>query len=91
MFYHLDYIYRFIWNNQQKQKHLQRLLSVFVERIFYSSEDIIWKCDRLSYPCSIKTFDYGIVLFPEMIVKVYNLREVKRFQIAKFKGCFDII
>ena len=66
-------------NNQQKQKRLQRLLSVFVERIFFSCEDIICKFDRLGYPCSIKAFQFEIVLFP---VLVYNPLDVKRFQIA---------
>ena len=36
-----------------KKKQLQTLLSVFVERIFYSCEDIC-KFDRLSYPAASK-------------------------------------
>ena len=71
-----------------KKKQLQMFLSVFAEMIFYTCEDIICKFDRLSYPCIIKTFDYGIVLFPEMVVRVYNPLGVKRFQIAQFKGYF---
>ena len=51
---------------------------------------IIFKFDRLSYPCSIKTFDYGIALFPEMIISVCNPLGLKRFQIAQFKGNFYI-
>ena len=58
------------------------------ERIFYSCEDIICNFDRLSYHCSIKTFDYGIILFPQLVVRVYNPLGVKRFQIAQFKGYF---
>ena len=66
-------------NNQQKQKQLQRLLSVFVERIFFSCEDIICKFYRLGYPSSIKAFQFEIVLFP---VPVYKPLDVKRLQIA---------
>ena len=62
---------------------MQKLLSVFVERIFYSCEEIICKFDRLSCPWSTKIFDYGIILFPEMVVRVYNPLGLKRSQIAQ--------
>ena len=67
-----------------------KFLSVFGKKIFHSCEDIICIFDQLSYPYSIKTFDYGIVLFSEMVVGVCNPLGVKRFQIAKFKGYFYI-
>ena len=55
----------------------------------YSCEDIC-KYNRLSYPCSIKTFDHGTALFPEVVVRVCNPLGVKRYQIAQFKGYFCI-
>ena len=61
---------------------------MFVERNFYFYEDSICKSDSLSYPCSIKNFDYGIVLFPEMVVYDYDSLGVTRFQIAQLKGYF---
>ena len=54
----------------------------------------LWKnhfqIDRLGYPCSIRTFDYGIALFPKIILSVYYSLGVKRFQIAQFNGNFYI-
>ena len=63
-------------------------MPVFVERIFYPCEDIICKFDRLSYPCSIRTFDYGIVLFPEMVVRVYDPIGVRRFKSLYLRDSF---
>ena len=48
------------------------------------------KFDHLSYPCSIKAFDYGIVLFPKMVIRVYDPLSVKKSQITQFKGHFYI-
>ena len=56
----------------------------------HKGSNIICKFDRPSFPCSIKTFEYGIVLFPEMVVRVYNPLGMKWFQIAQFKGHFYI-
>ena len=39
---------------------------------------------------TFKTFDYGIILFPEMAVRVYNPFVLKRFQTAQFKRCLYI-
>ena len=52
---------------------------------FLLVDNINCKFDNLNYPCSIKIFDYGIVLRPEMVVRFYNLLVVKRFQIPQFK------
>ena len=52
----------------KKKKLLKILLSLFIEMIFYSCEDIGCTCDSLADPCSIETFDNGIILVFEMIV-----------------------
>ena len=62
----------------KKQKQLQRLLSVFVERIFYSCEDIICK-KRLSYPCSIKGYLYYKTITSQ---NVLSEAQVKNFFIS---------
>ena len=55
--------------NKKAKKLLKiLLLSLFIERVFYSCEDIVCKCDSLADPCSIETFDNGITLMFEMIV-----------------------
>ena len=42
----------------KKAKKLKiMLLSLFIERVFYSCEDVVGTCDSLANPCSIKTFD----------------------------------
>ena len=43
------------------------LLSLFIGRIFYLCKDIVCTCDTLADPCSIETFDNGIILVFEMI------------------------
>ena len=64
------------------------LLTLFIERVFYSCEDIVCKCDSLADPCSIETFDNGIILVFEMIVCLNNPPSMKRFQITQFEGYF---
>ena len=56
---------------------------------------LLWRHLQIWSPelsCSIKTFDYGIVFFSEMVVRVYNPHGVKKFQIAQFQlvwnNCF---
>ena len=61
---------------------------MFVKRISYFSEDIICKFDLLSCPYSIKTFDYGIILFHEMFVRVYDPLGMKNSQIVQLKDTF---
>ena len=73
-----------------KKKLLKILLSLFIEMIFYSCEDIGCTCDSLADPCIIETFDNGIILVFEMIVCLNNLPSMKWFQIAQFKGYFNI-
>ena len=51
----------------EKAKKLLKilLLSLFIEKVFYSSEDIVCTYDSIADPCSIETFDNGIILaFP---------------------------
>ena len=66
------------------------LLSLFIERVFYSCEDIVCACDKLADLCSIETFDSGIILVFEMIVCLNNPQSMKRFQITQFEGYFNI-
>ena len=66
------------------------LLSPFTERIFYSCEDIVCTCDSLIDPCSIETFDSGIISVFEMIACPNNPPNMKRFQITQFEGYFNI-
>ena len=66
------------------------LLSLFIERVFYSCEDIFRTCDSFAVTCSIKTFDNGIILVFEMIVYLNNPPSMKRFQITQFEGYFNI-
>ena len=66
------------------------LLSLFIERVFYSCEDIVYTCDSLTDPCSIETFDNEIILVFEMIVCLNNPPSMKRFQITQFEGYFNI-
>ena len=66
------------------------LLSLFIERVFYSCEDIVCACDKLANLCSIETFDSGIILVFEMIVCLNNPQIMKRFQITQFEGYFNI-
>ena len=66
------------------------MLSLFIERVFYSCEDILSTCDSLADPCSIETFDNGIILVFEMIVCLSNPPSMKRFQITQFEGYFNI-
>ena len=65
-------------------------MSLFIERVFYSCEDIVSTCDSLADPCSIETFDNGIILVFEMIVCLSNPPSMKRFQITQFEGYFNI-
>ena len=76
----------------KKAKKLPKimLLSLFIERVFYLFEDIFCTCDSLAEPCSIKTFDNGIILVFEMIVYLNNPPRMKRFQITQFEGYFNI-
>ena len=66
------------------------LLSLFIERVFYSCEDIVCTCDNFADPCSVETFDNGIILVFEMIVCLSNPPSMKRFQITQFEGHFNI-
>ena len=66
------------------------LLSLFIERVFFSCEYIVCTCDSLTEPCSIETFDNGIILVFEMIVCLNNPPSMKRFQITQFEGYFNI-
>ena len=66
------------------------LLSLFIERVFYSCEDIVCACDKLADLCSIETFDSGIILVFEMIVCLNNPQSMKRFQITQFEGYFNV-
>ena len=43
------------------------LLSLFIERVFYLCEDIVYTCDSLADPCSIETIDDGIILLFEIV------------------------
>ena len=51
---------------KKKAKKLLKIL--FIENVFYSCEDIVYTCDSLADPCSIETFDNGIILVFKMIV-----------------------
>ena len=51
---------------------------------------IVCTCDSLADPCSIETFDNGIILVFEMIVCLNNPPSMKRFQITQFEGYFNI-
>ena len=55
---------------KKKRKKLLKilLLSLFIERVFYSCEDVVCTYDSLADPCSIETFDNGIILVFKMIV-----------------------
>ena len=77
---------------KKKRKKLLKilLLSLFIERVFYSCEDIVCTCDSLADPCSIETFDNGIILVFEIIVCLNNPPSMKRFQITQFEGYFKI-
>ena len=66
------------------------LLSLFIERVFFSCEYIVCTCDSLTEPCSIETFDNGIILVFEMIVCLNNQPSMKRFQITQFEGYFNL-
>ena len=79
----------FSWKKEKKLLKIL-LLSLFIERVFYSCEDIICRCDSLTDPCSIGTFDNGIILVFEMIVCLNNPPSMKRFQITQFEGYFNI-
>ena len=48
---------------EKKAKKLLKILlpSLFIERVFCSCEDITCTCDSLADPCSIETFDNGII------------------------------
>ena len=48
------------------------LLSWFIERVFYSCEDIVCTYDSLADLCSMQTFDNGIILVFEMILCLNN-------------------
>ena len=74
----------FSWKKEKKLLKIL-LLSLFIERVFYSCEDIICRCDSLTDPCSIGTFDNGIILVFEMIVCLNNPPSMKRFQITQFE------
>ena len=77
---------------KKKAKKLLKilLLSLFIERVFYSCEDNVYTCDSLTVPCSIETFDNGIILVFGMIVCLNNPPSMKRFQITQFEEYFYI-
>ena len=78
--------------HEKKAKKLIKilLLSLFIERVFYSCEDIVCTCDSLADSCSIETFDNRIILVLEMIVCLNNPPSMKIFQITQFEGNFNI-
>ena len=79
----------FSW--KESGKTTKNSVAVSVHRKgFYSCEDIVCTCDSLADPCSIKTFDNGIILVFEMILYLKNLPTMKRIQITQFEGYFDI-
>ena len=77
---------------KKKAKKLLKilLLSLFIEDVFYTCEDIVCTCDSLTDPCSIETFENEIILVFEMIVCLNNLPNMRRFQITQFEGYFNI-
>ena len=77
------------WKKRKKLLNIL-LLSLFIERVFFSCEDVVCTCDSLADPCSIETFDNGIILVFEMIVCLNNPPSMKRFQITQFEGYFNI-
>ena len=79
----------FSWKKRKKLLNIL-LLSLFIERVFFSCEDVVCTCDSLADPCSIETFDNGIILVFEMIVCLNNPPSMKRFQITQFEGYFNI-
>ena len=66
------------------------LLSLFIEMVFYLSEDIVCTCHSLNDPCNIETFHNGIILVFEIIVCLNNPPSMKKFQITQFEGYFNI-
>ena len=78
--------------HEKKAKKLLKipLLSLFLERIFYLCEDIVCTCDSLADPCSIETFENGIILVFEMIVCLNNPPSMKKFQMTQLEGYFNI-
>ena len=80
----------FSWKKKAKKLLKILLLSLFIGRVFYSCEDIVCTCDSLTDPCSIETFDNGIILVFEMIVCLNNPPNMKRFQITQFEGYFTL-
>ena len=76
-----------LYFHEKKRKKLVKilLLSLFIERTFYSCGDIVCTCDSLTDPCSIETFDSGIILVFEVIVCINNPSNMKRFQITQFE------
>ena len=80
----------FSWKKAKKLAKIL-LLPLFIERVFYLCKDIVCRCDTLADPCSIETFDNGIILAFEMIACLNNSPSMKRFQITQFEGCFNII
>ena len=79
----------FSWKKRKKLLNIL-LLSLFIERVFFSCEDVVCTCDSLGDPCSIETFDNGIILVFEIIVCLNNPPNMKRFQITQFEGYFNI-
>ena len=79
----------FSWKKAKKLLKIL-LLSLFIERVFCSCEDMVCTCDSLADPSSIETFDNGIILVFEMIVCLNNPPSMKRFQITQFEGYFNI-
>ena len=77
----------FSWKKAKKLLRIL-LLSLFIERVFYSCEDMVCTCDSLADPSSIETFDNGIILVFEMIVCLNNPSSMKRFQITQFEEYF---
>ena len=80
----------FSWKKAKKLAKIL-LLPLFIERVFYLCKDIVCRCDTLADPCSIETFDNGIILAFEMIACLNNSPSMKRFQITQFEGYFNII
>ena len=75
---------------KKSEKTKKLFLSLFIERVFYLCEDIVCTCNSFANPCSIETFDNGIILMFEMIVCLSNPPSMKRFQMTQLEGYLNI-
>ena len=79
----------FSWKKSEETTK-NSVVALFIERFFYSFEDIVFTCDSFADPCSIETFDNGIILAFEMTVCHNDTPNMKWFQITQFEGYFNI-